>query len=767
MDTRWIDPEIEGILDGDPELVELAHRVRAARPEPPLDPRFQAVLHAQLMREAPAVLAGAAKPEQARATVGPRTIRARRTGWWQRSPRFAWGGAALGVALVAVAVFTVARTPVQDKQVTAASPVADFHAVSPNNVITVAFNEPMNHAAVVAGLHIRPATQVTTSWQGNNLVITPTHHLAGNTPYTVTIDRSATRSAGGSLAASDIHIAFGTAPTPPPAPSVTELSPHGLASVSVSAQLISGGDGTVIATSSIAPATTPATQAPSPAASNAATPTATGIPTQTANATATATPTAASAAATPTSTGELVAMTTAGKVVDLGPAASSAAMAPNGLRLVAAVPTSSGTTIEVVSLDGSQRRTLATLATPTLATGWLSNDTALVAEPDRIVSIDLVGRVSTLAPLPAGTSRVIFSPVGGQALAGSTTGDGELIDLVNGQSRQLAGSRQTAAFSGDGQVVAWVDASANPARLLTSPVSRDAAAIVPLDHPANSVASIALDKAGTHVAVSDQPPTDGGELEILALPSGSILAHAANAHAPVFSTSGAMIAFVARGAAQIAVVPGAVAGTVVNALPDGAASALTAFVDAQVQGNTTALTTLSGSGVDAARSTPQHLSRAFVISAVPNPDGTVAATARLIVDPSAVHPAASFADEALTLSPKDGGGYVVSALTAGKLKDEPVGQQVVSVVLISGRTLVLRVSFDSDLRADIVPASITVTTRSGRPLTVTTTYDPNTRTATVTTTVPDDTAVTLHVATTLVDVDGQALAVPFSTPTGG
>ncbi len=65
-----------------------------------------------------------------------------------------------------------------------------------------------------------------------------------------------------------------------------------------------------------------------------------------------------------------------------------------------------------------------------------------------------------------------------------------------------------------------------------------------------------------------------------------------------------------------------------------------------------------------------------MISAVPNADGTVAATARLIVDPSATHPAASFADESLVLSPKDGGGYVVSSLTAGQLKDEPIGPQV-------------------------------------------------------------------------------------------
>ncbi len=69
--------------------------------------------------------------------------------------------------------------------------------MSADNVITVAFNEPMNQPAVVAGLHIRPATQVTTSWQGNNLLITPTHHLAGNTPYTVTIDRTAAQAPRG------------------------------------------------------------------------------------------------------------------------------------------------------------------------------------------------------------------------------------------------------------------------------------------------------------------------------------------------------------------------------------------------------------------------------------------------------------------------------------------------------------------------------------------------------------------------------------------
>ncbi len=85
MDTRWIDPEIDGILEGDPELIELANRVRAARPEPPLDPRFEAVLRAQLMREAPAILgrgrrqAGAGRPATHHPLASHRVVAARAT----------------------------------------------------------------------------------------------------------------------------------------------------------------------------------------------------------------------------------------------------------------------------------------------------------------------------------------------------------------------------------------------------------------------------------------------------------------------------------------------------------------------------------------------------------------------------------------------------------------------------------------------------------------------------------------------------------------
>jgi hypothetical protein len=755
-DSRWIDPEIDNILDGDPELTQLAHLVRASRPDALFDERFQGVLRAQLMREAPAALGSPAKQAKQR-TTKDRSFRTRRAAWWRRPMPFAFGAAGLGAALVAVAVLTTIRTPLQDHQVTAISAVAELHAVSPDNVITVAFNEPMNHAAVVAGLHIRPATQVTTAWQGNNLLITPTHHLAGNTPYTVTIDHSAARAASGALAAADIRISFGTAPTPPPAPSTTPLAPVTLASVSDGAQLISAADGSVIATASTA------TGAPRTLQPSATSPSATTSASASASANQ-----SSSASATPTLAGDMVSMSRGGAVTDLGPAASSAALAPNGLRLVAAVPTSAGTTIELVPVDGSQRRVLARLATAVLATGWQSSDTALVAEPDRIVTVDLQGRVGTLMTLPAGSTRVIFSPTGGQAFAGGAGADGQLIDLASQQTRALPGSNLTAAFSGDGTTVAWVDATATPAQLITTPVARSATAAIPLNRPGDTIGAIALDQTGSHVAVVDEHAAGGGELDVLALPSGAEIASGPESRAPAYSPQGDHLAFVSGGSAQIAPVPGVAAGTAVNLLPDGAASALKAFVDAQVAGDTATLQNLSVPGVDATGSTPPGLSRAYVISAVSNPDKTVTATARLIVDPSHGHAAASFADESLGLSPKVGGStYQVTSLSTGPLHDEPIGPHVVSVVPVAGDTLVLRVSFDSDLRGDSVAGAITVSTRKTGPLLTTVVYDPNTRTATITVPVDPDTAVTLTIATSLVDVDGQALATPFRAVSGG
>ena len=763
-DNRWIDPEVDAVFEGDTELAELAHRVRAARPEPPLDPRFQTVLRAQLMREAPAVL-GAPATERA-----PRAARRPRGGpsWW-RPTRVAWAGAGLGVALAAAGVLTLVSRPLQDHQVTAVSPVAQLHAVSPDNVITVAFSQPMNQASVVAGLHIRPATEVTTAWQGNNLVITPTHHLTGNTPYTVTIDKASAVATNGARPAADIRISFGTAPAPPTVPSVATLAPTPIGPVGDSATLVPAGDGSVIATSgSLSESTTPS---PSPSASPSAisTPTASPlvVPTPSGTALTTVSPSGSPSAA-PALQGELVALSASGSTTDLGPAASSAALSPNGLVLVAAVPTGSGTQVVLVPVNGRGRTVLATLSAAVLATGWRSADTALIAEADRIVTVDLQGHVTTAATLATGTSSVVLAPGGGYAFAGSSTGAGQLINLATRATRPLAGSSTVAAFSGDGNTVAWVDSSAGSARLVTSPVASDAADSVPLKHPTDRITDLALDATGSRAAFAEQPAGAAAALQLVALPSGTLIATGPAARAPVFSPHGDRLAFVAAGSAQMAPIGGG-NPDVVKVLPDGAAAALEAFVSAQVAGDAGTLGTLVIPGLDAMGATPQGLTRAYVISEIANVDGTLGATARLISDATAGQPLASFADETLTLSRNAAGHYLVGSVRVGTLQVEPVGPHVVRVTpSVSGQQLVVRIAFDSDLRASTVPGAVTVTRRgSSTAIPATIVYDADTRSATVTLDTLPGTLVTVDVATSLVDVDGQALATAFSVDEGG
>jgi hypothetical protein len=304
----------------------------------------------------------------------------------------------------------------------------------------------------------------------------------------------------------------------------------------------------------------------------------------------------------------------------------------------------------------------------------------------------------------------------------------------------------------------------------TSPVARDQASTIPLDHPGDSIAALALDQTGARAAIIDHPALGGDQLDINALPSGMAIASGPSGTHPVFTSSGNRIALVSTGGqAETAVLPGGVSTGTTTALPDGADGVLEAFVDAQTHGDAAAISALTAPSVPAARATPQGLTRAYVISGAVNPDGTVAATVRLIIDASSTHPLASFADESLTLTPSSGKmAFRVSAITVGPLHDEPVGPHVVQVTPTNvDGVLVLQVGFDSDLRPSTVGPAISVTTSNGQLLQATTVYDAERRTAVVTLTVPADTPVSVTVGSGLLDVDGQALAGAFTTAVGG
>ncbi|MGA7989447.1 MAG: Ig-like domain-containing protein, partial [Candidatus Dormiibacterota bacterium] len=248
----WIDPELEELFRDDPELLETAQLVHAAaRPQVEADPRFRNRLRGQLLAEA----------------ARGRGVRR----WWRLGPtHVAWGGAAVGVVLIGATVLTFLSNHPADRTITAISDLTAQHSVNPNNVIQVRFNQPMDQKAVESGVHIQPATEVSYSWSGNNLVITPVHHLSGNTPYTVTIAKSAIRAASGATAATPISIRFATAPTPqappsaPPALIPVVVGQAGTGGDGLGGSLLFAPDGSLVATDGALPA---AAAAPSPPAS--------------------------------------------------------------------------------------------------------------------------------------------------------------------------------------------------------------------------------------------------------------------------------------------------------------------------------------------------------------------------------------------------------------------------------------------------------------------------------------------------------------------
>jgi Big-like domain-containing protein/WD40 repeat protein len=755
--SGWLDPELEELFRDQPELVETARLLRASRPETTADPHYRAQLRNHLMAEA------------------ERSLRRRGLfGWLRPSPaHFAWGGAGLGVALIGATVLTLLVGRIQDHQnpITAFSTVSAQHAVSPGEVITVAFNQAMDQHTVVAGLHIEPATQVQTSWQGNNLVITPVHHLAGNTPYTVTIDQPALRAASGTTAQAPLQITFGTAPTPPPGPSTPTppgLAPTVLGQVGSGGQVLFAPDGSVVSTAGVAPITTPA---PSPATSPNASPSASasaspaespsGPPANSLSQPATAVLEYPAPGATP---------------VTLAGPATAAAFSPDGSTLAIASTDSNGGSKLVLSLaDGSKPATLVSVNSAISSLVWAGADRLVYATGSTISSVvPSTGVVETMAKLPSGSGGVVSLAPGGAfayVAPGAGTG-GELLTLADGKGRLLAGSLHDVAFSGDGKSVAWVDRSSARPRILIEPVDRDAPASVSNLDPGADLGSLSLNRDGTVLAYVLTPPAGSGRLVIAQLPSGAPIAVGPAASSAAFSPSGGAIAFVTPSGSgsqlQLASIPG-VSVAPLSALPAAANDALHAFVDAQVEGDPSALITLGGPGVDAAATTPKGLSRANIISAAAQPGGDVVASVELIVDPTAAHTTALVADETLTLARSaDKQNYVVTAIDASPLHDLAAGPHVVRVGAITSHGVTaLQVGFDSDLNPNTVAAALHVLAATGRVLPATVAYDANSRTATITLSGPYSGALTVTVDTTLRDVNDQPPASAFTAHVAG
>jgi hypothetical protein len=749
----WFDPELEDLFHNEPELLETAKQVRAARPRVEPDPRFQNRLRAQLVAEASR-------------GAGARGVRR----WWRLGPaHFAWGGAFVGAALITATVLTFVSTHNSTETVTGISQLTAQHQVSPNQVITVSFNQPMNEQAVVAGVHIQPAVKWSYSWKNNSLVISPAYHLAANTPYVVSIAQTALRSLSGASATAPINIVFGTAPTPTPAPvAPPTLNPVVLGVNGATGSLLFSPDGSVVSTGGILPAAaTTAPSSPTPSVSSAtpsasATPTPEGVITQ-----------------APDVPGALVEFPATGTPAQLGPQASAAAFSPNGRYLATAVDDGNGgSKIFASQSNGQQQDHLAGSSSPVIALTWVSNDTIVYTDGTNIFSVDLSRARQTLYTLPASSGSITALVPGGTYAYVVPVGGagGSLLNWSTGAVQTLQGAADDVAFSGDGQTVAWIDESSTPNRLLTEAVgSQGAPSMLTLADPMASPSDVTLDSNGKELAYLSTSTAGVVQVVVAQLPSGTPLATAspANVSQLTLSPGGDQLAFVSTGASgpsiEQAPVPGATVAQSGSQIPSGANTTLQQFVQAQVgengQPDLATLAALSGPGVNAAASTPQNLSRAYIINTYVDSDGGVQASIELIVDPNATHTSARVANEMLLLTAQATGGYLVTSASTTQLRNESAGPHVVQVSSSTADGVTtIQVSFDSDLSPDTVADAISVVSQSGSTVASTAVYDADTRTATVTVANPPSGQLTLNIATSLADFDGQALAESFKAP---
>ncbi len=792
------DPELSELFGEDPDLLQLAQQVRESRPEPDLDPRFKAVLRARLTEEA-------------------RTALAPRPGFRFAPGRLAgWGSLALGVAAVAVAVVLVVGHVSSGGLAVVASNVSHHQSVDPHQAITLSFNQPMDEHSVLTALRIEPATQVTVTWENpETAVVTPTHPLAADTDYQVTIPQGSVRSQSGQTLTSSVTIDFGTAPsTPSPTASpVPALQPAAVAPVAGGAQAFWGPGGAPGATDSTGGVEATPSASPSPSASAGPS----GSPSPSASSSPDATP----------PEGAYVFPTGQAAVALSKAPASAVELSPNGLYVALAVNEPDGDAeIVVENADGTGPSQLwptgATAGAPVTALAWDGDNQIVFVTPGGIDAVDLDDQTSQLYAFPSGGSAngVVLAPDGRDAFLPSadvasaaaasatpspsaspppiasatpsaatspspsyvpTAEDGWLLTIPTGGGQtsaptQLPGSASgVVAFSGSGDEVAWVDRSGDTSTVLEAPTADPTAMTAVPGAPAEGIEALALDAHGATLAYG----LDSGGIEV-ETSAGTLLGTSPDEVTSLaFSADGTQLAFTAAGSLDVAQVQTASTASPASVCAN-ADQALTQFVNAQVTHDGSKLSTLSGAGSpSAATLTPTAVDRGYVISssctaATATSGPTLNASARLIVDPNAGS-AQQLTDESVILTESDG-QWLVTGLSVPPLRAEGGGPRVLSVGVtppVAGSlepTTVVTVTFDSDLDASsVTSASLSLQTASGQtiPLLSAPTYDSDTREATLTVTGTLPAGAEVEVGTAMSDIDGGHPAAAMVYPVGG
>jgi Big-like domain-containing protein len=639
------DPDLDDVLQDD-ELVRLGAMLRSTRrADPPLDEAFRSDLRRQLMQTAWDMSEGGMP-------------------WWRRlslpkTPSMAWAGAAVGVLLIAIVVYTAGQQPGVSERLVITSPIADAHSVQLQQPILVAFNQPMDHKSTEAAVKIAPATYVAFAWNANTLSVQPTSgNLAPNTQYQVTIGPGA-RTQSGQKLASATTITFVTQPSatprPTPRPSV-KPTPTGL--LASEHRLAGVPSGTFYAPQWSSDSTTVYLVGDKGALQSVA-------------------------------VGD-------GTVKVLVPdGVSFPAIAPAGDRLAYV----RGDKIQILTLSSGAIADVT--AAPGLTTLSWAKDQLFWATGDGVFKGGADGQTQ-VAGIPQGGSIVSIAPDGAHAIA-QEGGSLSVLDLATSNSARFGGS--SAAFLG------W---SPDGSRFLIRGVD----ATVVADISGQTLATIL---SGDTSWSSQDEILIGNDTDLFAVRPdgyGPTKLSTGTYHLPVWAPNGTTFAFVRGGSIWSATATPLPAEP---STIDQAFATVSSFMDARMKGDATRAGTFldgkgkqaySASGLPLLISGDANFSRFYVLAQeiTDRHPETARFVVRLVLTKGSLD--VSEYEETLTLTRDQvNSPFLIHQATAGPTRDLGKGAEVVSVDVAAGS---IKVVFDSDLVSESVADGVVLVDEKGK-----------------------------------------------------
>ncbi|HEX6548713.1 MAG TPA: Ig-like domain-containing protein [Candidatus Dormibacteraeota bacterium] len=635
------DPELDELFEAseDRRLAELLASVRA--PEAVPDAAFRSQLRRQLM-------------DQAWKLAEPKLP------WWRRAigpAGFAWAGAAVGVLLIAVVVYSLSN-PGSDNTTFVTYNVGLSHPVAAVQPVEMTFSQPMDRGSVERAVKIEPATEVSFQWTSDTQVdIRPVaQSFAPNTQYTVNLQPGVAETAQGK-------------PLPPSKPAVFTVEGPSPSPVPVTPT----------------PTSTPtATPPPPPAFSPVEIGAASAVKPQYA------------------ADGTLVFVGADGLLRIVAPGTSPVSVPAAGVHSFAIAPDS--TSVALVTTTGAFQAALK----PPYTVAPLPAAGALAATFDGtgklwVATATGVGQVGPGArPLGTGAVAAWFSPGATYLVYQPATGPWRTVDLASGKETTWPAAPANPVFLGWSPDAKHVLYATGDALFSSDPFGAGASSlaaqpgVTSADWSAKG--SILFATAGALFQVR----TDGS-------PAAKLVD---GAFGNVAWTPAGGVAFVRAGSLYTAELPAPPSSQKTPVTLDEANTTVTAYLQARHDGRTTdAAGLVDTAQASAARVTAPAFSRWFTVFAQAHAGQVVELVRIVVADKSGLDTAQ--ADETVTVGRDANGKIAIEQVTDSATRPYGKAPEVISVQVSAGE---IKVGFDSDLSRDSVAPGVVLRDAAGKVL---------------------------------------------------